>query len=271
MKDELISKVMDEVMKKMGVSETETKAETAASGDPAPAATCNLTEFVGTAIGHTIGLVIANVDHQVHEKMGIDPKFRSIGIIGDRTGAGPQIFAADEAVKATNCEIVKIELARDTEGGAGHGCLIIFGAEDVSDARRAVEVALRDLERTFGDVYGNPAGHLEFQYTARASFAVNKAFGAPIGKAFGITVGAPAAIGVLLADTAVKAATVDVIAYSSPGNGGTSFSNEVILGFSGDSGAVKQAIIAARDVGMQALGSMEPGAELKSTTTPYII
>ena len=204
MKDELISKVMDEVMKKMGASDA-TSAPAAACCSNA-SANCNLTEFVGTAIGHTIGLVIANVDHQIHEKMDIDPKYRSIGIIGDRTGAGPQIFAADEAVKATNCEIVKIELPRDTEGGAGHGSLIIFGAEDVSDARRAVEVCLREVERTMGDVYGSPAGHLEFQYTARASHALNKAFGAPIGKAFGITVGAPAAIGVLLADTAVKAA-----------------------------------------------------------------
>ena len=138
----------------------------------------------------------------------------------------------------------------------------------MSDARRAVEVCLREVERTMGDVYGSPAGHLEFQYTARASHALNKAFGAPIGKAFGITVGAPAAIGVLLADTAVKAATVDVVGYSSPANGGTSFSNEVILTFSG---AVKQAIIAARDVGMQVLKTLEPSVELKSTTTPYIL
>ena len=171
MKDELISKVMDEVMKKMGASDA-TSAPAAACCSNA-SANCNLTEFVGTAIGHTIGLVIANVDHQIHEKMDIDPKYRSIGIIGDRTGAGPQIFAADEAVKATNCEIVKIELPRDTEGGAGHGSLIIFGAEDVSDARRAVEVCLREVERTMGDVYGSPAGHLEFQYTARASHALN--------------------------------------------------------------------------------------------------
>lgn len=273
MKDELINKVMDEVMKKIGTSEPAAAPAPAAEEACAPCVpACNLTEFVGTAVGHTIGLVIANVDHQVHEKMEIDPKYRSIGIIGDRTGAGPQIFAADEAVKATNCEIVKIELPRDTEGGAGHGSLIIFGAEDVSDARRAVEVCLRELDRTFGDVWGNSAGHLEFQYTARASYAVNKAFGAPIGKAFGITVGAPAAIGVLLADTAVKAATVDVIAYSSPTNGGTSFSNEVILGFTGDSGAVKQAIIAAREVGKQVLKALEPTQEIKSTTgTPYIV
>ena len=230
MKDELISKVMDEVMKKMGASDA-TSAPAAACCNNG-SANCNLTEFVGTAIGHTIGLVIANVDHQIHEKMDIDPKYRSIGIIGDRTGAGPQIFAADEAVKATNCEIVKIELPRDTEGGAGHGSLIIFGAEDVSDARRAVEVCLREVERTMGDVYGSPAGHLEFQYTARASHALNKAFGAPIGKAFG---------------------------------------NEVILTFTGDSGAVKQAIIAARDVGMQVLKTLEPSVELKSTTTPYIL
>src|SRR5699024_3560097 len=102
--------------------------------------------------GETIGLVIANVDHIVHEAMGLDKKYRSIGIIGGRTGAGPQIIAADEAVKATNTEVLKIELARDTKGGAGHGNLIIFGSEDVADARRAVEVTLKEVDRTFGDV-----------------------------------------------------------------------------------------------------------------------
>ncbi len=37
-------------------------------------------------------------------------------MVGARTGAGPHIMAADEAVKATNTEIVKIELPRDTKG-----------------------------------------------------------------------------------------------------------------------------------------------------------
>lgn len=87
MKDELISKVMDEVMKKMGASDA-TSAPAAACCNNG-SANCNLTEFVGTAIGHTIGLVIANVDHQIHEKMDIDPKYRSIGIIGDRTRRWP--------------------------------------------------------------------------------------------------------------------------------------------------------------------------------------
>jgi microcompartment protein PduB len=199
--------------------------------------------------------------------MNLDKKYRSIGIIGARTGAGPQIMAADEAVKATNTEIVTIELARDTKGGAGHGCLIIFGAEEVSDARRAVEVTLKELNRTFGDVYANDAGHLELQYTARASYAIEKAFGAPLGKAFGLIVGAPAAIGVLMADTAVKTANVEVVAYASPAKG-TSFSNEVIIMITGDSGAVRQSVIAAREIGLKLLNTL--AAPAQPVTVPYI-
>ncbi|PWC18841.1 propanediol utilization microcompartment protein PduB [Brenneria corticis] len=261
MRDNLVEQIISEVMKKPADASDRTPALAAVAG-------CGLTEFVGTALGHTIGLVIANVDHQLHELMNIDKKFRSIGILGARTGAGPHIFAADEAVKATNSEILIIELARDTEGGGGHGCLIIFGAEDVSDVRRAVEVALSEIDRTMGDVYGSPAGHLEFQYTARASHALNKAFGAPVGKAFGMTCASPAAIGVVLADAASKAAVVEPIGYASPSKG-TSFSNEVIFTFAGDSGAVRQAVIAARDVGLQLLATLDP-AEIRSTTTPYI-
>lgn len=261
MKDQLIDKIMEEVMKKVDTPKCEEEPKVAKK------TYCGLTEFVGTGLGDTIGLVIANVDSAVHEAMNLDKKFRSIGIIGGRTGAGPQIMAADEAVKATNTEILAIELPRDTKGGAGHGSLIIFGAEDVADARRAVEVALKELERTFGDVYGNEAGHLEFQYTARASYACEKAFGAKVGKSFGLTVGAPAAIGVVIADTAVKAANVDVISYSSPA-GGTSFTNEVILTFTGDSGAVRQALIAAREVGIKLLGTL--GDEPKTDKVPYI-
>jgi microcompartment protein PduB len=260
MKEELMNQIMEEVMKKVG---------DAPAAAPAKIGECSLTEFVGiNPIGDTIGLVIANVDAHLHEAMGIETKYKSIGIVGARTGAGPHIFAADEAVKATNTEILKIELPRDTKGGAGHGSLIIFGAEDVSDAKRAVEVTLNEISRTFGDVYGSAAGHLELQYTARASYALNKAFGAPLGKAFGISVGAPAAIGVVMADTALKAANVELVGYSSPA-GGTSFSNEVIVFVSGDSGAVRQAIIAAREVGKKLLGPMT-GETLQSSTTPYI-
>ena len=263
--EQLVDQIMSAVMQKIG---TDKPATSKAAVPSVSGARPEATEFVGTsALGDTIGLVIPNVDPQIHALMKIDPKYKSIGIIGDRTGAGPHIFAADEGVKATSTEVLSIELARDTKGGAGHGSLIILGAEDVSDARRAVDVTLGELDRTFGDVWGNDAGHLEFQYTARASLALNKAFGAPVGKAFGITVGAPAAIGVVLADTAVKASTIDVIGYSSPAHG-TSYSNEVISCFTGDSGAVRQAIVAARATGLELLGAM--GDVPTSTTTPYI-
>lgn len=258
----LFNQVLAEVMHKLNASGEVKNTAEAIKRTPA------LTEFVGAkSLGETIGLVIANVDSTLHDLMGIDKKYRSIGIIGARTGAGPHIFAADEAIKATNCEILSIELPRDTQGGAGHGNLIIFGAEDVSDARRAVEVTLEDIDRTFGDVYGNAAGHIELQYSARASGALNKAFGAPLGKAFGISVGAPAAIGVVMVDAAVKSATVDLIGYASPASG-TSYSNEVIGFYTGDSGAVRQAVIAAREVGVSLLSAM--GDNPSSTTTPYI-
>ena len=230
--------------------------------------TSMITEHVGsTTTGDTVGLVIANVDSQVLEAMKLTKSYRSIGILGSRTGAEPQIMAADEAVKATNTEIVSIELARDMKGGAGSGSLIIFGGDDVSDVRRSVEVALRELERTFGEVYMNEAGHVEIQYTARAGDALVTAFGTPEGKAFGLIVGAPAAIGVVMADAAVKSANVDVVGYQSPSS--SSMSNEVILQICGDSGAVKQAVKVAREVGITLLGTM--GSEPKNTGESYII
>ena len=261
--DEVLAQVLEKVNNKI-----KTDTQSTNEGDEVMMQkACQLTEFVGTAIGDTIGLVIANVDSQLLETMKLEKNYRSIGILGARTGAGPQIMAADEAVKATNTEIVKIELARDTKGGAGHGSLIIFGGDDVSDVKRAVEVALGELDKTFGDVYANEAGHLEFQYTARASYAIEAAFGAPVGRAFGLIVGAPAAIGVVMADTAVKSANVEAIAYSSPASG-TSYSNEAILCISGDSGAVRQAVISAREVGKQLLGSL--GAEPANDRPSYI-
>ncbi|WP_434777898.1 propanediol utilization microcompartment protein PduB [Neisseria sp. Ec49-e6-T10] len=266
MQENLINQVMAEVTRR--IQESNKTSDDTAKNAPNAQAALAMPEFVGTAIGHTIGLVIPNVDSSLHSFMKLDKRYRALGILGARTGAGPQILAADEAVKACNVDVLSIELPRDTEGGAGHGSLIIFGSDDVADAHRAVEVALAEIDRTMGDVYGNEAGHLEFQYTARASHACNKAFNAPINKAFGLIVGGPAAIGVVMADTAIKAAQVDVVGYGSPGNGGTSFSNEAILMISGDSGAVRQAVISAREVGLKLLGAM--GSEPKSTTTPYI-
>lgn len=269
MADELLERVVAEVMKKVASNGNPTNGNgSAPKTEVLVAKHPGITEFVGTAFGDTIGIVIANVDPVLHDKLGLDKKYRSIGILSDRTGAGPQIMAADEAVKATNTEIVKIELPRDTKSGAGHGCLIIFGAEEVSDARRAIEVALKDISnRTFGDVYANDAGHVELQYTARASFALQKAFNAPLGKAFGITVGAPAGIGLLMIDAALKAADVECLSVLGPQSGLTN-TNEYVSALSGDAGAVRQAIITAREVGIKLLGTL--GETPKCLGIPYI-
>ena len=179
MDQQLIEKVMKQVSDELGIKQEECRSE--ATKEECCGSNIGLTEFVGTAIGDTIGLVIASVDPLLVDVMKLG-KYRSIGIVGGRVGAGPQIWAVDEAVKATNTEIISVELPRDTKGGAGHGSLIYIGADDVSDARRAVEIALQVLPKYFGDVYGNDAGHLEFQYTARASYCLEKALGAPVGR-----------------------------------------------------------------------------------------
>ncbi|GEK27862.1 propanediol utilization microcompartment protein PduB [Furfurilactobacillus siliginis] len=257
--DELVNRVMGKLL---DASNSGSKPATKNVGKT------DLTEFVGTApVGDTIGMVIANVDSELSKNLHLQSEFRSLGILSARTGAGPQIMAVDEAVKATNTEVVSVQMPRDTKGGAGHGSLIIVGGNDVSDVRRAIEVALADVPNKFGDVYNSAAGHLELQYTARASEACHFAFGAPVGKAYGLIAGAPAGIGVVMGDTALKAANVDVLSFASPAYG-TSYSNEGVLHISGDSGAVRQAVIAAREVGLKLLGTL--GEEPKNDFPSYI-
>jgi ethanolamine utilization microcompartment shell protein EutL len=92
-------------------------------------------------------------------------------------------------------------------------------------------------------------------------------FKTPEGRAFGLILGAPAIIGVLMVDTAVKAADVQVVGYASPSKG-TSLTNEVMIWVSGDAGAVRQAVISGREVGKKLLAAW--GEEPKSVTQPYI-
>lgn len=229
----------------------------------------SISEFVGNVkYGDTVGLVIPNVSSVLRAEMGLDKKDRAIGIISNRTGAGSQIMAADEAVKSTNARVVSVEMPRDTKGGPGHGCLIILASEDVADVRNAVQITLTNIERNFGEVYEFESGHLDLHYTARASYALNKGFNAPLGQAFGIIVGAPAGIGVVIADTALKAANVELVSYLSPSKG-TSHSNEVIITITGDSEAVKQSVAAAREIGFSIAKSMGQNP-VSVTGKPYI-
>lgn len=251
--NEIVQQVMKELQKQNAAEQESPKASPG----------CNRTEFVGVGPGDTIGLVIANVDESLHESLGIEKKFRSLGIVGSRTGAGPQAMAADEAVKASNVEVIKFEMPRDTKGGGGHGSLVVFGAEEVSDAKRAVEITLKSLEWSFGGVSMNSAGHIEVQYTARASYMLEKYMGATLGKSWGLVCGCPASIGMVIADAAVKAADVSIVSAASPAKG-TSFTNEFMIMITGDSGAVKQAVIKAREIGNTLLSTLgekpEPAA-----------
>ena len=202
---------------------------------------CSLTEFVGTTVLDTIGLVIAGIDPSLLEKMELKKPYRSLGLISSRTGAAGQINAADEAVKSTNTEIVSIELPRDTKGWGGHGCFIVIGGDNVSD--------------------------VEFTYSACADEALHLAFDAPVGRPFGFFCGSPAAIGLVMADNAVKASPVEVVKYMTPDRG-TSHSNEVIAAVTGDAEAVKKAVLTAREVGLQLLVSM--GSYPETPSTPFL-
>ena len=228
---------------------------------------CTLPEFVGTTVLDTIGLVIPGIDPTLREQMQLPDDIKALGLISSRTGAAGQLCAVDEAVKNTNAVLVSAELPRDTKGWGGHGNYIVVGSRDVSDARRAVEIALELTKKNAGEVYINSAGHLEFAFSACAGEVLSKFFGVPIGMAFGFMAGSPAAIGLVMADAAVKSADVEVVKYMTPDHG-TSHSNEVIIAFTGDTDAVKSAVLRGREIGLQLITTM--GEYPSGPSTPYL-
>ncbi len=225
---------------------------------------CTRTEFVGTAVLDTIGLVISGIDDSLLSHMNVGTEYHALGLLSSRTGAAGQITAIDDAVKATNTQVLSIELPRDTRGWGGHGNYIVIGGKDVSDVRHAIELALELTNKYAGEVYISDAGHLEFAYSANAGSALQKAFHAVPEEAFGFMAGSPAAIGLVMADKAMKASSVKIIQYMTPSIG-TSHSNEVILAISGDASAVKEAVLTARQIGLELLISMGSYPEIPGT------
>lgn len=228
---------------------------------------CTRSEFVGTAVLDTIGLVISGIDDTLLETMNVGMKYRCLGLFSSRTGAAGQITAIDDAVKATNTEVLSIELPRDTKGWGGHGNYIVLGGTDVSDVRHAISMALELTNKYAGELYISESGHLEFAYSASAGQALNKAFGVSVGEAFGFMAGSPAAIGLVMADTAMKSAPLSIAKYMTP-NKGTSHSNEVILAVSGDASAAKTAVLNARQTGLELLIGMGSYPEIPGV--PYL-
>ena len=212
---------------------------------------CARTEFVGTAVLDTIGLVISGVDDTLLKEMNIGTRYHTLGLFSSRTGAAGQITAVDDAVKATGTEVLSIEFPRDTKGWGGHGNYIVIGGNDVSDVRHAISLALKLTNKYAGELYISESGHLEF---------------VP-GEAFGFMAGSPAAIGLVMADTAMKASAVHITRYMTPSIG-TSHSNEVILALSGDASAVKEAVLQARQIGLELLIGMGSYPEIPGE--PYL-
>ena len=79
--------------------------------------------------------------------------------------------------------------------------------------------------------------------------------------------GSPAAIGLVMADTAMKASAVQITRYMTPSIG-TSHSNEVIIAITGDASAVKEAVLQARQIGLELLIGMGSYPEIPGT--PYL-
>ena len=130
---------------------------------------CTRTEFVGTTVLDTIGLVISGIDDTLLKEMNVGMKYHALGLFSSRTGAAGQITAIDDAVKATNTEVLSIEFPRDTKGWGGHGNYIVIGGNDVSDVRHAIELGLELTKKNAGELYISESGHLEFTYSASAA------------------------------------------------------------------------------------------------------
>ncbi len=233
-------------------------------------AAASMPEFVGMTVLDTVGLVIPGVDASLRAAMeaeGIPCPYHALGLISSRTGAAGQLSAVDEAVKNSNTHLVSFDLPRDTKGWAGHGNYIVIGGEDVSDVRAAVSMALDLTTRNAGEVYINAAGHLEFAYSARAGEVLHKAFDIPLGAAFGFMAGSPAAIGMVMADRAVKSADLRLTRYMTPSIG-TSHTNEIIIAFTGDTSATLTGVLTAREVGLTLLEAM--GGHAEGPSKPYL-
>ena len=143
-------------------------------------------------------------------------------------------------------------MAIDAGKQCGQGCRFVLGAENSSDARRLVEIALEQIDYWAACIYVNEVGHMESHVTPRAGEILHQIFGTPLGKAFGVIGAAPAGIGIVAVDQCMKAAPVDIVWYGSPSHNLTMM-NEFSAGISGDVSAVQKALEAGKEVGCELL------------------
>ena len=121
--------------------------------------------------------------------------------------------------------------------------------------RHAISLALELTNKYAGEVYISESGHLEFAFSASAGPAIHKPSALLWVKHLVSWQVLRAAIGLVMADNAVKSAAVSITQYMTP-NIGTSHSNEVIIAISGDASAVKAAVLEGRQTGLELLIGM---------------
>lgn len=215
---------------------------------------CPATEYVGTATACTIGMIIATVDDHIRKLLDIPEDIASIGIISSRTGTVSQALAIDDAVKECNARLLRFEMSIDGGKQCGEGCLFVLGAETVEDARKVVEISLERTDYWMGCLYLNHVGHMEGHVTAHAGQVLHQIFGVPLRKAFGIIGAAPAGIGIVAVDKAMKAAPVDAVWFGSPSHN-LLMMNEFSAGITGSYEAVKKAVETGKEIGCQLLNT----------------
>ena len=93
-----------------------------------------------------IGLVIGTIHEDIKELLEIPDEYQAISIVSSRTGTVAQAITIDDAVKAVNAKLLRFEMAIDAGKQCGQGCLFVLGAENISDARRLVEIALEQID-----------------------------------------------------------------------------------------------------------------------------
>ena len=206
------------------------------------------------------GWVIPSLDPGIAGAMNIPGKYRSVGIITSRAAALSVCVAADEAVKVTNTHLAFLDMTTDPYGGGPRCAFLVLGAEDVSDARRAVQVTMNALPSTFGGMgIGESAGYDVHWSANPGEVLCHSYFGAVPGKAWGFLDGWPKAVGMIMADCAMKAASVQLVhVHTSEEN---HWHNEYTCSVIGSSGDVLTAVRKAREAAeycIRATGDTEP-------------
>ena len=95
----------------------------------------------------------------------------------------------------------------------------MIGGDNVSDVRRAVDIALEYIGKYAGELYISQAGHLEFTFSACARQSTSYGIQRSDWKTILDSSVDPAAIGLVMADLAVKSSPVEVIKYMTPDQG----------------------------------------------------